>query len=158
MVNSERTGIMQLMERLEQLVSQATRIPFTDKVILRAQPVFELLDELRSMLPVEISEAQRLARERDRILAEATRQAEIIKQTAHQEAEKQLQDTEIMKLANSRAQEMLRKAESVAQEIYAGAESYADEVLSRLEVALEKALANVRQGRQELKARRVKTA
>lgn len=154
----EVPSVLQIVDRLEQFIEGATRIPLTGKIIVDAQTVLNLLDQLRAMLPVEIGEAQRLARERDKLLAEASRRAEQIKEEAHQEAERRLQETEIVKQANARAQEILRKAESVAHEIHAGAESYADELLGRLELTLEKALAGVKQGRQELKARRAKTA
>lgn len=154
----ESSGVLQMVDRLEELVENATRIPLTGKVMVEARTFLDLLDQLRGMLPAEIGEARRLAREREKILAEAGRRAEEIREQARQEAERYLQETEIFKQASARAQELLRKAETAAQEIHHGAESYADELLGRLELTLEKALAGVKQGRQELKARRARTA
>jgi len=155
---SDQKDVLVLLDQIEHFVERATRIPLTGRIVVEAQVILNWLDQIRALLPAEIGEAQRLAREKDKVLAEARRQAELIREAANQEIEKRLQETEIIKEAQLRAQEILHKAEVTARDIHQGAESYADEVLNRLEMALDKALANVRQGRQELKARRTKTA
>ncbi|MGB9887558.1 MAG: ATPase [Moorellales bacterium] len=150
--------IFSILDQMEQFLEGATRIPLTGRVVIEAQTLLNLIDQLRAMLPAEIGEAQRLARERDKVLAEARRQAELIREAANQEIEKRLQDTEIIREAQVKAQEILRRAEATARDIHQGAEGYADEILNRLELALDKALASVRQGRQELRTRRTKSA
>lgn len=157
-ITREGNGVMQTLDKMEQIIEGAFRVPISGKIMVDGHLMLELLDQLRAMLPAEIGEAQRLSKERERVLAEAAKRAQEIREAGNQEVERRLSDTEIVKLANSKAQEILRKAETVAQEIHSGAESYADELLSKMEITLEKSLAGIKQGRQELKNRRSRSA
>ena len=70
--------IMALIDRLEEMIQQATRVPLTGKVLLDPDELLGLVDELRDVVPQEIREANRVARDREAILAEAREQAEEI--------------------------------------------------------------------------------
>ena len=68
------------------------------------------LDELRELLPREISDARALLRRRDEIVSEASTQASGIVATARSERERLIEETEVVRAAEQQAREVLAEA------------------------------------------------
>jgi hypothetical protein len=109
------------------------------------------LDELRELLPREISDARALLRRRDEIIAEASTQASGIIANARSEREHLIADTEVQRAAEQRAAEVLAEAAQRAASMRAEVDEYADGRLAAFETALTKTLAQVQHGRERLR-------
>lgn len=142
--------INELLDRLEKCLSGGGKVPFTNKSMVNVEECLEVLDQIRAALPAEIREAQYILREREKVLAEARQEAEKIKSLTRAQVEKLLEENALTKEAKDKADKILSKAQQVAQEIRQGANQYADDLLAKLEIHLEKTLAVVKRGRQEL--------
>ncbi|MBC7341733.1 MAG: ATPase [Clostridia bacterium] len=142
--------INELLDRLEKCLSGGGKVPFTNKSMVNVEECLEVLDQIRAALPTEIREAQYILREREKVLAEARQEAEKIKNLTQAQVEKLLEENALTKEAKDKADKILSKAQQVAQEIRQGANQYADDLLAKLEIHLEKTLAVVKRGRQEL--------
>ncbi|MGB4164431.1 MAG: ATPase, partial [Bacillota bacterium] len=72
---SEGISIFELLDRLEELMESAAKIPFSSKVILDQDEVLDILDRLRAELPEEYQKAQEVLAKREAVLLDARRQA-----------------------------------------------------------------------------------
>lgn len=150
--------IMELIDRLEEMVAQATKVPLTGKVLVDPDELLALVDEMRDMLPQEIRDANRVARDRETIIAEAREQAETTVREAQALAQRLTAEAAITKEAQTQADELIDQAKRVAREIRQNALEWADELFGRVQPDLErvatdtqKAVLAVRKAREELR-------
>jgi hypothetical protein len=68
--------VLELIDRLDGLLSEARALPFTDQVRLERGAVFGLLEEIRATVPDEVRQARWIVKEREQMLAEAARECE----------------------------------------------------------------------------------
>ncbi|HEY8884596.1 MAG TPA: ATPase [Chloroflexota bacterium] len=142
--------VLQLIDRLEQLVSSGTRLPLSSRIMIDEQEFLDIVDQLRVTVPEEMKQARRFSQERDRVLQQAEEEAEKVINAAQERALLMLQDNEIVRLAQDDARRLLNEGEQYADEIKRGADVYALEVLSGLESELTKLLVTTRKGRATL--------
>lgn len=149
--------IMALLDRLEELFSQATKVPLTGKVLIDPDEFLAVLDEMREAMPQEIREANRVARDREAIIAEAREQAESVIREAQATAAQLTGETAVTREAQAQADELIDQAKRVAREIRQNALEWADDLfagvqpeLERLAADSQKAAQAVRKAREEL--------
>ncbi|MDH7479789.1 MAG: hypothetical protein QHH02_07255 [Syntrophomonadaceae bacterium] len=140
-----------LLDRMERVVADAARVPFSHKVLVDQEQLFALLDELRAHLPQEITQARTIIQQKEDILQQARWEAEQIVSAAREAATRQAGDHELVKLARDKADKVVQEARQVAGQIRGGAYDYALDVLGQLERSLTQALDTVRRGKAELK-------
>lgn len=150
--------IMALIDRLEEMVSQATKVPLTGKILVDPDEILALVDEMRELVPAEIREANRVARDRESIIRESREQAEQTIREAQALASKLTSEAAVAKEAQSQADELIDQAKRVAREIRQNALEWADELFARTQPDLEriaadtqKAALSVRKAREELR-------
>ena len=129
--------VMQLLEYLQDIIESAPKVPITGKVIIDKKEFTDLLDQIFNYLPDDIKKAQWIVSEKDRIMAEAKKEYETVKQDTMDMLKKQVENHDITKEAQIRAQEILTAAQRDAKAIRLGARDYADEVLTQLEKEIE---------------------
>ncbi len=142
--------VLALIDKLDDLVHNARTVPFSDKVAIEREEIYELLDQMRSTIPEEIKQSRWIVKERQEMLAEAKREADRLVADARDQAAQEASQQEIVKRAEREAAQILEEARVREREVRLGAEDYADEVLSTLEVNLGKFLAAVQRGRERL--------
>ena len=54
-----------LVDRLEKLVQDSSRLPLTDKLMVEEEAILRIVDQLRTTIPAQIRDAQRLLQERE---------------------------------------------------------------------------------------------
>ncbi|HEY4687060.1 MAG TPA: hypothetical protein VIH20_02485 [Candidatus Subteraquimicrobiales bacterium] len=145
--------VMALIDRLEDLVATARKVPFGSMVLLSEQKLYEVIDEMRSSLPEELKQARWIVKERQEMVNEAEKEANRITGEAKEKAKDLAAESEIVKQAEEQAAEILDSARSREREIRLGAEDYADEMLANLEVNLGKLLTAVQRGRDRLQGK-----
>lgn len=143
-----------LIEQLQGIVNESSKLPFSNKVILNQDQLFDIIDELLRVLPDDLKTAQKITEDRQRILVDAQNEGDMIVKEARQTIEKMINQEEIIKLAREKSDQILSSAKLTAREIRAGATDYADEVLENLEKYLEKMLETIKKGREELNQKR----
>ena len=147
-----------LLDRLEALLVESRPFLFTSNVIVDRERCFDIINQMRISIPEEIKKAQRVQRERDRIIAQANEEADRIIELAHQQAEAQVAEHEIIRQAQDRMQIILERAQREADEIRYGADEYARSVLEQLEQLLIGQLTTVRNGIATLEQRKTLSA
>ena len=142
--------IFEMLDELEEIVETGSKIPLTGKVVIDAEELLDCLDQIRSVLPEEIRQARWVARERERMLAEAEKEAQLTLEKTKEQVEHLADESEIVRVAKERAEEIINKDKDLGLEIREGANIYADQLLEQLEKSLDKALTSIREGREEL--------
>src|SRR5690554_3037543 len=117
--------ILYLVDRLEELLSNGFRVPFTTNAVIDEEAFLDIIDQMRIAIPDEIRKAERVTRDRDRILAQAREEADRILEQARAEAAGLLDDQELIKAAEQRARSVVMRAQEEADEIRRGADEYA---------------------------------
>lgn len=145
--------ILQLLDEFENMVEESSRIPMTSKLLINEDILYNYLDKLRAMLPESIREAEWIIREKERIIQEAEKDGRTIIETANSKLQKITDETEIVRMAKSQGEEIIMNAQNVAKEITQGAFSYADEVMLSLQNEMEKTMAVIAKGREEIRQR-----
>jgi len=145
--------VLVLIDKLDDLIHNAKPVPLTDQVRVDREEVYDLLDQMRAIVPEELKQARWIVKERQEMLAEAKREAERIIKSAQEEQQVLTSNEEVYKQAERAAEEIIEDARDTERQIRLGAEDYADEILSTLEVNLEKFLAAVQRGRDRLAGR-----
>ncbi|MBX6378271.1 MAG: ATPase [Clostridia bacterium] len=146
--------LLAILDELERLVDDAGHIPLTGKVVVDEEAVYAILDRLRAAIPEALHQAQRIHRERERILSQARDEAEALIQEAKAYAARLTSESSITQRATEEAERILEEARRMSREIRVGAREYASELLGKVEASLERCLAAVHAGQAELGAPR----
>jgi vacuolar-type H+-ATPase subunit H len=136
----------EILDRMEYLVHNARRVPFSSQVMLDELEVVELIDELRASLPDEIKLASWTMQEQRRLIGEAHAEAGRITSSANERAETTAREHEVLRRVERQSQRTLREAQARADDIVREAEAYALEQLQQLEAHLSRTLATVKRG------------
>lgn len=142
--------LLALLDELESFFAEASRIPLTSKLVVPEEEGFNLVDRLRKTIPEALHQAQRVSRDRERLLQQAREEGEALVQEARAYAEKLTRESIIAQKAQEEADRIIEESRRQSREMRVGARDYADDLLERVEQNMQKALSIVRQGRQEL--------
>ncbi len=142
--------VEEILEEMENLLLEASRIPFTNKRVIDEDELGRLIDELREVLPGELMEANRVVTERQRILEEAQKEAQGIVDQGKSYITRLTDENAIVRQAQEQAGEIIQQAQKEARDLRADAVVYADDVFCYLEDNFAKALEVVRQGHSKL--------
>ena len=167
--------ILHHIDRLEELVGEARKLPVGGGLVLSRQRLLDLIDRMRVAVPKEVYDAREVIEKRDEVLADATAEASRIIARAKEEVEERLKETEVVKAAEERARHILagaqerllelsREAEAqaaarlddaqeAAREQMREADVYALQTLRKLETELSEFIAPVRRGVDTLEKR-----
>jgi len=167
--------ILHLIDRLEEIVGEAKRLPVGGGAVISRQRLLDLIDRMRVAVPKEIYDSRELLEQREEVLRSAREEAELILARAKEELEARLKDTELVKAAEGRARQIVGEAQERAQQLLKSAEEqargrlddaqetsraqmreadvYALQTLKRLEQELAGFLATVRKGVDTLEQR-----
>ena len=144
-------GIMEVLDKLEELLGACTRVPFTGRLILDEEQIYEVLDEIRAALPEELRQARQVIRERDRILEHASAEAGLMMKEAQMRVERLTDETSITSQARAHAEEIVENSRKVSAELNQRAREYADDTMGYVQQQLENVLAEISEGRRQLR-------
>lgn len=148
---------MDLIERVEELqllVEEAKSVPLSSSAVINREEFLDLLAQLKEQIPDEIRQARWMARDRDELLARARKEAERIVAEAREQRDRLLSRTEIVHAAEREAERIIEEAKEKAARLRLEAEDYIDQKLAAFEILLNKTLATVHRGREQLRAGR----
>ena len=130
--------IIERIDELQVLLEEAKSVPFSSSAVIDRDELLELLAQLKQEVPDEVRQARWMTRDREEHLARARKEADRILAEAHaaeREAERLFDES---------------RARSVRSRLQA--EDYIDQKLAGFEILLNKILATVARGREQLRA------
>ena len=144
MANDINRLIDMLYERIEDAKSPALK---PNMSMVDRDEMLELLDELRSQLPVEIKRAQELLAAREKFVEDAKRDVDRMMRQAELEAKSKVSESEVMAAAKERSRQIIAHAEDRTRQMYQVCNEYTEDALARTEEAIQMALDEVKQSR-----------
>ena len=143
--------IFTLLENLEELIENSKKMPFTNKIMIEQDEILDIIKDIRLKLPEDLKQAKWVREERERILAEAGKEADDVVKEAENRIIAMIDEHEITKKAYEQKNQIMEAANENSRQITQGAKEYADNILASLEKSLEKTLKEISQDRKELK-------
>jgi crotonobetainyl-CoA:carnitine CoA-transferase CaiB-like acyl-CoA transferase len=134
--------ILHLIDRLEEMASEARRLPVGGGAVISRQRLLDLIDRMRVAVPREVYDSREVIERKEEILRVAGEDAAKLLEETKSEVEKRLAETEVVKAAEERAREVLTEAQARAQELARDAE---EQARGRLDDAQEVSRAQMRE-------------
>ena len=143
--------VLKLIDEIEDIVEEGTSLPFSKKIMVDVDEILDIIKEIRIRLPDEIKQAAWIKEEKQRILAEAQKDADNMLNEAEYRLEELIDQEGITKAAKERAEEIINKAQTTAKEIRLGAMEYADSLLLETQEQLKDVIGQLNENRKELR-------
>jgi cell division septum initiation protein DivIVA len=141
-----------ILRELREVLENARTMPMSASVLVNREETIELVDEALGALPEELRHARWLVKEREEYLVQARRDAEDIVEAGRVQAERMVERTEVAREARRVAQQVIGQAEADSRRLRHEAEDYIDQKLAAFEVVLDRTMATVVKGREQLQA------
>jgi cell division septum initiation protein DivIVA len=125
--------VIKLLEYLHEIVETSSKVPMTGKVVMDKKETLEIIENIIHHLPDALKKAQWVIEEKERILSEAIQEAENLKKENLNILKKQIENHDITREANMRAEEIVASAQKNAKAMRLGARDYANEILNELD-------------------------
>ena len=113
--------LLHLVDRLEELVAGAQKMPIGNRAILDRRRLLDIVDQMRIAVPQEVREAQDIVAHRDAMRREAEEEGRILLAQAEERAARLVEAHEIAQAARRRAEEIATEAEARLEERIAAA-------------------------------------
>lgn len=121
------------LEGIDRLIAEAKAMPFSSKLLIDEEELARLVEDIRLNMPVEITQAKKIAQERRDILNDAESQAEEIILKARQRADAMIEEHQITKEAKGAADGILQQARDEAAAVRSEAKTSAREIMDKAE-------------------------
>jgi cell division septum initiation protein DivIVA len=141
------------LDELTTLLETARAMPMSASCIVNRVEVLDRIEELRKMLPGELTTAQQILDDRGSVIAEGRLEAERIVEEAKAERARMVAKTEIVREATREADALVAAARSDAERMRVEIDDYVDGKLANFEVVLHKTLQAVEKGRAKISGR-----
>ncbi|MEG0831435.1 MAG: hypothetical protein RSF75_03720 [Acidaminococcaceae bacterium] len=173
---SESMELEKILDEMENIIVDASRIPLTEKIIVEESDLSVVMDKLREAVPLEIKRAHDLLEEQkniisnsraeaERIVEQAKTEADRLVELARAEADRLVRSEEVVQIAEEKAQSILDNTQQYDNDMRAAADAYAEklhrdslqyaaDVFSYLEDNLQKTLSVVHEKSEGLKESR----
>ena len=89
--------IFTILETLEEQIENSKKVPFTNKIMVEQDEILELIKQIRLKLPEDLKQAKWVREERERILAEAGKEADDVVKEAENRIIAMIDEHEITK-------------------------------------------------------------
>ena len=129
----ERFETMELVEIVYEMVERGKKVPISGKVMVDRKEVLEKLNEIMNMYPEEVKRAKWIVDNKNNMLKEAEVRLNSAKRESLDIIENQIQNHDIVRAAQERAEVIKAKANEEARQIRLYAREYANDILSDLE-------------------------
>ena len=121
--------VMTLLDDLEEILSNASKVPFSEKASVDSDEIRSIVDDIRLSMPKDIQQAKWVKDEQDRILNEARGEYDKVIIAAKKQAEYLVENDIIKKEAEKRADALISEAENHSRYIKLRSYEYVDKLL-----------------------------
>ena len=122
-------SVMTLLDDLEEILANASKVPFSEKAIVDSDEIRSIVDDIRLSMPKDIQQAKWVKDEQDRILNEARGEYDKVIIAAKKQAEYLVENDIIKKEAEKRADALISEAENHSRYIKLRSYEYVDKLL-----------------------------
>ena len=144
--------LLNTIEIMEDLLDSAMRIPLSNgKCVVDAERFQELLGDLRLSLPTELKQAKNLLNDRRNILYIAKKEAEDTVRLAEERTKKILDQNQMVRQAQAKANEIMTQAHAQAREVKKAANDFVEQKLTDVENNLIQNLNEIRETKKALR-------
>jgi cell division septum initiation protein DivIVA len=134
-------------------VERASSFPLSASCLVNRAELLSLVERARAELPVELDEAAALLVAHQDVISRAEDEAEHLLADARARADEMITDSALVATARGRSEQILDAARTEAARLLREADQYCDHRLAVFEEDLERAMAQVRRGRDRLRER-----
>lgn len=138
-------AVLKLLEELEDVLDQSKGVPFSNKVAIDKEEIYDIISEIRVRLPNDIKQSKLIVQERNKILIDAQKEAEGIARDAEEKMRRLVDEHEITKAAYAQSTEIIENAKKNAREMRIGATEYADEILAAAGTRIQEMMEKMRE-------------
>ena len=96
-------SVLQLLDELEDVLDSSKAVPFSNKVSVDKEEIYDIISEIRLKLPNELKQSKWVIEERNKILIDAQREADEIVKNAEDRMVRMIDDNEVTKKAYEQA-------------------------------------------------------
>lgn len=144
--------VEEILEEFEEMVKDAWSLPLSGgKGFVNVERIGELINEIRSELPNELTQAKAIISDRSQIISDAKSESERIISLAEEKAKAMVNRDEIVKQATEKAESLILEAKVQSRDMKKAAHEYVDDIMKRTDDVLTGTLAEVRKNRQSFK-------
>ena len=112
------SGVEELLDMLFEMIDEAKNVPLSgDKCMIERDRALDLIDDIRSQFPVELSEARKMMANRAELVASAKREADSIRKAAEDKARQLLAEDVITLQAKQKANDLKRETEERSRDL-----------------------------------------
>jgi len=127
------SALLSLLDDLESIVERGAHLPFSSRVLIDRDVYLDAVDALRLALPEAVVQAERIVRDKDRIISQANAESERIMSLAREQAAFLISERQLLRAAELQSEAILNTAREEAKEIISSAHKYVSDLLARLE-------------------------
>jgi len=135
--------LLDYLDQIEDILDASKSVPFSNKISVERDRIYDVMNEIRLNLPTEIRAAQRIIEDHDKIVADARAKAAAILDEAEDEAKLLVHEHEIFRRAAEQAQETIEDSKKEARTIQLNAIDYVDDLLEKTENMIRDTMENV---------------
>jgi vacuolar-type H+-ATPase subunit H len=138
-------SLLDYLDAIEDVLDGSKTVPFSNKVSVEKERIFEIISDIRLNLPNEIRHAQRIIEDHDKIINDAKMKAASIIKESESEAKSLTTNHEIFRRASEQANEFIEETKQSARELKLNAVDYADDILEKSESMIKETMDNMEQ-------------
>ncbi len=143
-------SILTLLDNLEEILDTSRAVPFSNKISVEKEKIYEIITDIRLKLPNEIKQSQWIMQERSKILVDAQTEADEIINNANERVDKLVDENEITKKAYEQAAIIIENSKNSSKEMRLGAIEYADGILAQTEAKVKEIIEAVHKNQSEM--------
>ena len=146
-------SIENLMDDLEDVMEASWHLPMSGgKTVIDAGEVKRILEDIRLQLPKEILQARKIIEDRTKIIEDAKQEAQNIIKVSEEKIRAMIEKSEIVKNAQTSANNIISEATKQSKEMKLSANKYAQDVMKQLDEVVTSNLTEIRKARQMLQS------
>ncbi len=125
--------VLQLLDELEEILDTSRAVPFSSKVSVDKDEIYDIIGEIRLKLPNELKQSKWVIEERNKILIDAQKEADEIVKNAEVRMSRMVDESEVTRQAYEQAALIIESAKKTSKEMRLGAMEYAEGILASAE-------------------------
>ena len=149
----EEKDVQRLIDMLYNMIDEAKSVAVNaEKCTINRDEALDILDEIRSKLPLELKKAKELIAARNDYVAGAKKEVEKMMRQAELDAKTIVSESEVIQQARQKSADIIRRAEERSRELRRAANEYCEDALRRTEEAVAEAYDEIKQSRSRFRA------
>ena len=152
-MSTNQAAVEDLIDELYDVLEKGWSLPLSSgKSFVDVEEAKQILDEIREAIPAEVRKAKAIVADRAQIISEAQREAETIIRVAEDKAKTLVNQEEVVRQAQARANDIMAQAPVKFRDMRNAANAYVDDIMRRTDDSMAAALAELRKTRQSIHA------